>query len=227
MARPKIKRGSTAVDMTAMCDVAFLLLTFFILAAQFKPSEAITVVTPASVSTKHAPQKDYFTVTIDKENKVYVDMDPNLRQQVIEKMAELTKTEFSPADVQAFVAADFVGVPFNQLKQFDQLRPEERAKVTLPGIPVDSANNELYTWIRALKEAAQGTRVNFLIKGDNDTKYPAFEKVINAFKKNDEFKFNLMTDAREVPPGTDLYKKNLERIMNKEKGGAAADDPNS
>ena len=37
MARAKIKRGSTTVDMTAMCDVAFLLLTFFILATKFKP----------------------------------------------------------------------------------------------------------------------------------------------------------------------------------------------
>ncbi len=38
MARAKIKRGSTSIDMTPMCDVAFLLLTFFILAAKFKPA---------------------------------------------------------------------------------------------------------------------------------------------------------------------------------------------
>ncbi|MBW7846364.1 MAG: biopolymer transporter ExbD, partial [Bacteroidia bacterium] len=68
MARGKIKKGSTHVDMTAMCDVAFLLLTFFILVGQFKPSEAVAVVTPSSVSNKHAPQKDFFNVTIDKDN---------------------------------------------------------------------------------------------------------------------------------------------------------------
>ena len=30
MSRPKIARKSTSIDMTAMCDVAFLLLSFFI-----------------------------------------------------------------------------------------------------------------------------------------------------------------------------------------------------
>jgi len=33
MPRVKVARKSTAIDMTAMCDVAFLLLTFFILTA--------------------------------------------------------------------------------------------------------------------------------------------------------------------------------------------------
>ena len=57
--------------MTAMCDVAFLLLSFFILATKFKPPEALSVVTPSSVSTKIAPEKDVVMVTIDKDGKVY------------------------------------------------------------------------------------------------------------------------------------------------------------
>ena len=35
MPKVKIPRKSTAVDMTAMCDVAFLLLTFFMLTSNF------------------------------------------------------------------------------------------------------------------------------------------------------------------------------------------------
>ena len=38
MPRVKVARKSTAIDMTAMCDVAFLLLTFFILSAKPKTS---------------------------------------------------------------------------------------------------------------------------------------------------------------------------------------------
>ena len=49
MGRAKIKRGSTNIDMTAMCDVAFLLLSFFILTTKFKPEEAIEVMPPSSV----------------------------------------------------------------------------------------------------------------------------------------------------------------------------------
>ena len=81
MARAKIKRGSTSIDMTPMCDVAFLLLTFFILAAQFKPDSAIEVVTPTSVSNKVAAQKDFMQVTISKDNKVFMNMDPAIKKR--------------------------------------------------------------------------------------------------------------------------------------------------
>ena len=39
MAKVKIPRKSISLDMTAMCDMAFLLLTFFILTAKFKPDD--------------------------------------------------------------------------------------------------------------------------------------------------------------------------------------------
>ena len=47
MGRAKLPRKSTNIDMTAMCDVAFLLLSFFILTTKFKPAEAIAVETPS------------------------------------------------------------------------------------------------------------------------------------------------------------------------------------
>ena len=72
MARPKIARKSTTVDMTAMCDVAFLLLAFFILTAQFKPSEAVNVSTPSSVAAKIAPQKNFIMVSITPDNKLFL-----------------------------------------------------------------------------------------------------------------------------------------------------------
>ena len=71
MGRAKLPRKSTTIDMTAMCDVAFLLLSFFILTTKFKPAEAIAVTTPSSVSSKVAPNKDFVLVTIDKDGKVF------------------------------------------------------------------------------------------------------------------------------------------------------------
>ena len=72
MGRAKLPRKSTNIDMTAMCDVAFLLFSFFILATKFKPPEALSVITPSSVSTKIAPEKNVVLVTIDNEGKVYL-----------------------------------------------------------------------------------------------------------------------------------------------------------
>ncbi len=43
---PKFKphRQGVRIDMTPLVDVAFLLLTFFMLTTQFKPQEEVTIV---------------------------------------------------------------------------------------------------------------------------------------------------------------------------------------
>mgnify|MGYP001342077975 CR=1 FL=1 len=71
MPKVKIPRKSTIIDMTAMCDVAFLLLSFFILATKQKPPEVLAVKTPTSVSSKAAPDKSIL-VTLTKEGKVFL-----------------------------------------------------------------------------------------------------------------------------------------------------------
>ena len=212
MARGKIKRGSTNVDMTAMCDVAFLLLAFFILTTKFKPDEAIEVTPPSSVSAKAASDKDAFKVTIDKEGKVYLDMSEEMRGDVLDELAKQRNLNFSADDKKYFQQATFVGVPLSQLNQFDRLTAEQIKATKLSGVPSDSTNNELQAWISAAVQANLGKKVDFYIKGDNEAKYPAFKQVIEAFKKNDIYKYNLITNAEDVPEGTELYKKNMAEL---------------
>jgi biopolymer transport protein ExbD len=197
--------------MTPMCDVAFLLLTFFILAAKFKPPDVIEVVTPTSVSNKVAPEKDFLRVTISKDNKVFLSMDPSIKGDVLDELAKERNISFSAQDKQNFINAQFIGTPISQLNQFDQLKPEQMKGANLVGIPVDSANNELASWISAAINARMGETLNYLIKGDDDAKYETFEKVIEAFKRNDQYKYNLVTSAESIPEGSELYKKNLEQ----------------
>ncbi len=209
MGRAKVKRGSTTVDMTAMCDVAFLLLTFFILATEFKPAEAVNVSPPSSVASKAAPQSDAFTVSLDKQGRVFVEMSDVMKEDVIEEINTSRNLSLSPDDIKYFKASTFVGVPLAQLNQFTRLTPEQLAKTNLIGIPVDSANNELQAWINAAVNSYKGRKINFLIKGDNEAKYPGFKGVIEAFKKNEIFKYQLVTNPEEVPAGSELYKRNL------------------
>ena len=209
MARAKIKRGSTSVDMTPMCDVAFLLLTFFILAAKFKPEEAVKVVTPASVSNKVAAQKDYLEVIISKDNKVFLDMDPAMKGDVLDELAKERNISFSTQDKKDFLNAQFVGAPISQLKQFLQLKPDQLKGANLPGIPVDSANDELQSWISAAVNARMGESLSFLIKGDDGSKYTTFSQVLDAFKKNDQYKYELVTSNKDVPKGSEMYKTNM------------------
>src|ERR1700759_1928718 len=77
MARPKIPRKSTTVDMTAMCDVAFLLLSFFILTTKPKPSEAVPISTPTSVANKFVPDKNVLMISLNNEGHVYLSFSEN------------------------------------------------------------------------------------------------------------------------------------------------------
>lgn len=207
MGRAKIKRGSTNIDMTAMCDVAFLLLSYFILIAEFKPAEAIEVSPPSSVASKAAPQKDAFMVSISPDGKVFLVMSEEMKGDVIDELSTARNLNLSADDKKYFKQALFVGTPISQLPQFIRIKPEDLHSVALAGIPVDSSNNELQAWINAAANVYKGRKINWLIKGDNNSKYAVFREVINAFKKNDVFKYQLVTNAEDIPAESELARK--------------------
>ena len=203
MPKVKLPRKSTNIDMTAMCDVAFLLLSFFILTTKFKPDEALSVTTPKSVSTMAAEQKDVVLVTLDKDGKAYFSVSDDAieeKQEVIQAMNEMKALNLTDQEMKAFGrAGSFIGVPVSQLKSYLSKTPEELKGVEMPGIPLDSANNELQLWMRAAQTAFEGSKMNLLVKGDNMAKYPAFKGVMDAFKRNEIFKFQMITDPEGVP----------------------------
>jgi biopolymer transport protein ExbD len=211
MGRAKLPRKSTNIDMTAMCDVAFLLLSFFILATKFKPPEALSVVTPSSVSTKVAPEKDVVMVTIDKDGKVYLSLSDNNvseKKEMIESINTSKNLGLSQAEKNNFIAIPnaYIGAPFSQLKSYLDKNPADLAHVVKPGIPaVDSTNNEMIDWFKAAADAFQGKKMNVLVKGDDASKYPSLQGVIIALKKNDLMKFQVVTSPVPPPVGSELY----------------------
>ena len=214
MSRPKLPRKSTSIDMTAMCDVAFLLLSFFILTTKFKASEAITVVTPSSVASKVAPDKDVVLITIDKNGKVFLSLDDEAKKQYI--ASALNSEKNLSINVAAFTKSTFFGTSFSQLPSFLAIPEADRKGNLLPGIPCkDSTQNELSDWLKIINDAYAGQKMNLLLKGDNVAKYPAFKNVLFAFKKNNFLKFQMVTNPESVPLGTDLYKMNQGKADSK------------
>ncbi len=65
MAKIKMPRSSPAMDMTPLVDLAFLLVTFFMLTAQFRPEEAVAVDTPSSMSQSPIPMTNMMTIVVD------------------------------------------------------------------------------------------------------------------------------------------------------------------
>ncbi len=208
MGRAKLPRKSTSIDMTAMCDVAFLLLSFFILTTKFKPDEALTVQTPNSVSSKVADEKNQTVITIDKDGKVYLSFSPDApKKEVISGVNQLAGLGLTETELKRFETLEFVGVPFGQMKSLLNKDAETLKGVTFSGIPcLDSSNNELKIWMAAVNNAFRGERITLLLKGDNNSKYPSFKNVIAAFKANDFLKFQMVTNPESAPVGTELYK---------------------
>ena len=210
----KIPRKSTDFDMTPFVDVAFLILSFFMLATKFKPPDVVEIKTPNSVSSKELAQKDAIMVTIDKDGRVFFTIqtekkeDDAIKYSVIKNLNGTRNLGLTESEMQNFVRNATVGVPFTQIKSLLGVPVDQQNNVKQIGIPIkDSANNELYYWIRDAVSAFAGKKINYLVKGDNSSKYPDFKNVLSAFKRNDIYKFQLITAAEDVPPGTELYKE--------------------
>ena len=208
MPKVKIPRKSTAVDMTAMCDVAFLLLSFFILATKQKPPEVLAVQIPNSVSSKVAPDKAIL-VTLTKDGRTFLMLGDDTKKADILANVNLTKgLGLSPAELQKWGKQQFIGQPLGQIKNsLAQNKEPDAAK--LPGIPTDSTNNEMVDWIRSVSNVYAGGDMKalqdmLLVKGDNDALYPVFKNIKEAFKKNEIYKFRIVTNGSAPPVGSEL-----------------------
>ena len=123
----KVPRKSTPVDMTAMCDVAFLLLSFFILTTKFRPDEPVQVATPSSTSVANPKERGLITITVSPDNRIFFDIDnQNVRKELARKMAENYGIQFSEDQLNAFALGSSIGVPMSEIQGFLELTPEDR-----------------------------------------------------------------------------------------------------
>ena len=202
MSRVKVARKSTAIDMTAMCDVAFLLLTFFILSAKPKTQEPIAADPPASTATFVIPDADFSTITISNKKVAFNVQGDDVRRETLKKIGEENNITFTPQEIQKFATTESFGVPINYLKTFLSLSDEQVSSLQQPGIPVDTTeNNELARWVHAARivnGSLHGVDLKIAIKGDSKEEYPTIRKVISTLQKQQINKFSLITNLKVV-----------------------------
>lgn len=199
MAKIKMKKKSTSTDMTAMCDVAFLLLTFFILTATAKVPEALPVDTPASTVQTKLPESDLATITIGK-GKVFFDLKGReVRKRALELMGEKYGVTFTQDEMDKFALMEGFGVPIQSLSQIIAMKSADRNKVEQPGVPKDSLDNQLKEWIynsRIANIETNDKELQIAIKGDAKEEYPAVKKVMDILQDQKINSFSLVTGLR-------------------------------
>ena len=75
MPKIKHKRHGVLIDMTPLVDVAFLLLTFFMLTTTFKQPEEVTIDLPSSNSVIKLPSANIITLSLSKDGRIFMDVD--------------------------------------------------------------------------------------------------------------------------------------------------------
>ena len=200
MAKIKMAKKSTKVDMTAMCDMAFLLLSFFIMTATAKVPEALPVETPASTVQTKLPEENLGTLSIAQGKVFYGVTGREVRVETLKRMGEKYGVTFTDEEQKKFSLIDGFGVDMRQMKQLIAMKNEDRMKAgTQPGIPLDSINPQLKDWIQISREVTKdldNKDLDIAIKGDSKEEYPTVKKVLDILQKQSKNNFFLVTGLR-------------------------------
>lgn len=200
MAKVKVKRKSTFIDMTAMSDVTVLWLTFFMLTSTFIQKEPVTVTTPGSVSEIKIPESDILQILVDPQGKVFMTLDKQEdRVEVLKKVGEEYGITFTPEEINKFRLANSFGVPISQMKAFLALSEDEQdATLKELGIPTDSTDNQFKVWVKSAREQNRNLRI--AIKADQTTPYPEIKTIMTSLQDIRENRYNLITSLKVVAP---------------------------
>ncbi len=197
MPKVKIPRKSTSVDMTAMCDVAFLLLTFFILTTKFRPQEAVTIDIPSSTAQYPIPEKDIMMFQIAPDGRLFFGLDDQItRLKLLERLSTRYELQFTEDQKNAFKLIETWGVDIRNLPAYLDMSPEERSAYPQPGLNIDTTGGQSQVEDLILFSRQENNNLRIAIKGDKTTEYRHFDKLIQALQNRKVNKFNLITSAK-------------------------------
>ena len=214
MSKKPSKGGAPALDMTPMVDLAFLLVTFFMLTASFRMAEPVVVDPPSSIGKVDLPD-NHIMVTIDEKGRAFFGIsNSTAKMNALREMSAKYKVPFTEQQIIKFSGLPSFGVDIKDLPKYLDSKESERTNFQpQKGVPLDTItpNNQLKDWIaiggreavkmyeEAKNKATEsGTefkaeKPRYAIKCAASTKYIYVKDVIRTFTDLKLFQFNLIT----------------------------------
>jgi biopolymer transport protein ExbD len=193
---PKLReiRKKPKLDMNPMVDMAFLLVTFFMMTTTFRAELPEEINIPSSRSEIKLPEKQLATITVSESGTVFFGIDNKFdRQKLLEKMSAEYQIQFDAQQREVFSLTSTVGVPIQDLPAFldakDQKEPFEQL-----GIPIGE-NGQLRSWIKNAR--ATNPSLRFAINADGKIKYPIIHELFETLRELNITRFNLVTEKSE------------------------------
>lgn len=186
--------------MTPLVDLAFLLVTFFMLTTKFRPDEPVVVDQPSSISNITLPDKGVIMLTIDDKGRVFFNVEgQQMRKDILERLASHFSLTFDEKEQKRFAVLSSIGMPMSELKAYLNATDDQRKTMNQAskGIPIDSTNNELMIWVNSARKAAP--RFSIALKGDRQADIPTIKRVISILQDNKANRFALITNLEGAP----------------------------
>ncbi len=188
--------------MTAMVDVAFLLLTFFILTTtRFREEQKVEIDMASSVSSLEVPETGLCVISLDERGDVFVGYtDIKTRSEVLKRYMQDQEKQISEEGINYFSTLQEFGVPLDSIAVWLNLESglplEEFPHNGIPTPTKEVADStgkpvELRDWIRWGRMADQ--KMRFAIKGDVDAQYTTTKAVMDALQHWKVNQFSLIT----------------------------------
>src|SRR6218665_3981586 len=126
MSKKTSKGGGPALDMTPMVDLAFLLVTFFMLTASSRMAEPVVVDPPSSIGDVALPD-NHIMVTVDDKGRAFFGIsNSTAKMSALRAMAAKYNVSFSEEQIVKFSGLPSFGVDIKDLPRYIDAKEEER-----------------------------------------------------------------------------------------------------